>query len=394
MRYAQLLKLSCAVLIVLTACAPLMPQTSGGNGSSKGGAGGAGNSGGDSSGSDKGGGKGSGSGSGQSGKGGNGTGGSGSAQGGSNAPFESQMMAYGAADQIALAIAKSVCTEVKGKKSTIIVYDSASFSSIQAYGGFEADLSILLAAYNKLKSDITGKEAAPGILEVASLILQYAGASTVENASNFAVSDDAIKMAIVHYLMASDKKAGCDRAMLSLVYPPVAMQLSASKGALADIAAKLSNLAKAKSEVGGLIASAKKDPNDPVVLKFQDTNKAYDQFIASLYTKDSNSGQLGIASVLTGHDLYNLVHTADTYILFEEAVAGGGTQRIRKNLFTNVFWGDLIRYSGGAVVTFALVDGPTSSISIASTLRFRTPNTTMKKSDKSKISEARAGDNL
>jgi len=390
MRHAPLsLKCLCAGFVFLIACAVAMSQgpSNGGTGSPKGGGSDSGNPAASSSSGDK---SGDGKGGGQSGKGA----GSGSGQGSSSTPFESQMMAYGAADQIALAIAKGVCKRITGKKVTIIVYDPTSFSSIQSYGAFEANLGILLAAYTKLKSDISGKEAGAGPLDIASLILQYAGASTVENANNFALSDDAIKMSIVHYLTETSKTAGCDPSNIGVIYPPVAMQLAGSKGALADISSKLSTLSKAKSDAGAALAGAKKDANDPLTLKFQDMNKSYDQFISSLYGKDPNSGQLGMASILTGHDLYNLIHSEGTYILFEEAVAGGGTQRIRKNLFTNVFWGDLIRYSGGAIVTFALVDGPNSSVAMANTVRFRTPNTTMAKPDKQKVSEAKAGDNL
>src|SRR5215216_7644746 len=70
----------------------------------------------------------------------------------STAPFESQMLAYGALDQVTTAIAKCVCAKT-GAKATIIIYDPPSFATIQSYRGFLQGVEILKKAYESLVSD-------------------------------------------------------------------------------------------------------------------------------------------------------------------------------------------------------------------------------------------------
>src|SRR5216683_3675842 len=67
----------------------------------------------------------------------------------SNAPFESQMLAFGALDQISQAIAQRACTQAPAN-STIVVYDQNAFASLQAYQGFNANALSLLNAYQSI----------------------------------------------------------------------------------------------------------------------------------------------------------------------------------------------------------------------------------------------------
>jgi hypothetical protein len=321
-------------------------------------------------------------------------------QGAATAPFETQVLAYGAVDQIALAIAKSACAQIIKDKAaaTIIIYDATAFSSIQSYGGYEATLQVLRAAYKKIQSDATGKAEEAGIQDVAALILQYAGASTVENPSSITIVDDAVKLSIAHYLMSPKSNDWpCDPQNITVLYPALVTKSAADQNATDAISKELVGITTLKAQVGAILndpTKPKRDSNDPLILRYQDVNKSFDQFITGLLTKDPTTGAVGIGLVLSGYQLYNQIKKKGSYILFEEAVAGGGTQRIRKNLFTNVFWGDLIRYSGGAVITFALIDGLSSSIKVANTLRFRTPSTTIQHPDNARTKIVSAGDNL
>ena len=67
----------------------------------------------------------------------------------------------------------------------------------------------------------------------------------------------------------------------------------------------------------------------------------------------------------------------DTYIVFWEASAAGGTQRDRKNLITNVFTGDWISYSGGVVLSFGMIDARTGTLVAPVVHRLMSPYTTI-----------------
>lgn len=55
--------------------------------------------------------------------------------------------------------------------------------------------------------------------------------------------------------------------------------------------------------------------------------------------------------------------------------AAGGTQQDRKNLLTNLFTGDWIRYSGGVSMNFVVFEiaGDSSKVRISDIVRYRTP---------------------
>jgi hypothetical protein len=320
----------------------------------------------------------------------------------SNAPFESQMLAYGAVDKIAHEIVNHVCQNVQddtaNRKVRVVLYDPNTFTSIQSYGAFEANLQVLTAAYENVRLELGGtKTASVGPLDVASLILQYAAASTTETAGGITISDSAIRMSIAHYLTSGIASTDCaqddnHKVDVTLYYPAVVLQTAAISEARKALGKELDDLFALRGRVAAKLKPDHSDPKDEINQHFQAVTKAHDDFMASLRNVDSTTGVAGIVPVLQGYALHTVLDASDSYIVYEEAVAGGGTQRNRKNLFTNVFWGDIISYSGGVIINFALLNGKDSSIVLASTLRYRTPFTRIKNPKHS--SGDNHGDNL
>ena len=96
----------------------------------------------------------------------------------SSAFIESQMLAYGALDKIATAVATGVCSTLPAPAantavaasagvpakpaipaippSTIVIYDQASFGSLQAYEGFVANAEAIVSLYETLIPDDNG----------------------------------------------------------------------------------------------------------------------------------------------------------------------------------------------------------------------------------------------
>jgi|ERR1039458_10382135 hypothetical protein len=75
----------------------------------------------------------------------------------STAAFESQMLAFGALDHIAQAIATEACSQTDAEKkliindkTTVVIYDQTSFATLQSFEAFIANVKVLVAAYNTL----------------------------------------------------------------------------------------------------------------------------------------------------------------------------------------------------------------------------------------------------
>src|SRR6516225_1035911 len=79
--------------------------------------------------------------------------GNGTAGGGSTPYFETQMLAYGAVNQLAETITQEVCTNIKAPENPIvIIYDQSSFQNLQAWQSFVASTHMLEKAYGTLLS--------------------------------------------------------------------------------------------------------------------------------------------------------------------------------------------------------------------------------------------------
>lgn len=331
---------------------------------------------------------------------------SGASQSSSNGPFESQMLAYGAVDQIAREFVSSACDKVKDEKGKlvsiqVVLYDATSFASIPIYAAFATNISLLKDQYDAIQKQLSGGAGAAGaVMDVASLVLQYSAASTTETASSISVSDSAIRMSLAHYFTAAPKKrlTRCEGDNVTVVfrYPALGSQVTSIEAARKNTVSDLDGLLKLKVSVQeGLkkaIAAKKILADDELAKKLPEINKLYDQLITSLNTADPNTGIPAIVGILQGRAIFDLIVKGDSYIVYEEAVAGGGTQKDRKNLFTNVFWGDLISYSGGAIINLAMVNGANSEIVLANTVRMRTDFTRIAKPVDD--ASSKSGDNL
>src|ERR1700723_2322808 len=70
--------------------------------------------------------------------------------GGSSPYFETQMLAYGAVNQLSESISREVCTNIPSNDSTVIIFDQSSFQNLQAWQSFVASVHLLERAYGTL----------------------------------------------------------------------------------------------------------------------------------------------------------------------------------------------------------------------------------------------------
>jgi hypothetical protein len=77
-------------------------------------------------------------------------------------------------------------------------------------------------------------------------------------------------------------------------------------------------------------------------------------------------------------ELVKRMEKETSYVLFAKPVTAGGSYGIRKNLWTTLFTGDLLSYSGGAVICYTLFDHTSKAID-ADTLQYMTGFSKLKK---------------
>jgi hypothetical protein len=84
--------------------------------------------------------------------------------------------------------------------------------------------------------------------------------------------------------------------------------------------------------------------------------------------------------------------TPPAYVLLASIVAAGGTQHTHKNIWTALWSGDKITYSGGIAVEVGLWNAGSKVPIYADLLRFRAPFRAIK--DPSNLTGVDSGDNL
>jgi hypothetical protein len=356
------------------------------------------------------------------------TGGAGQTGGASTPFFETEMLAYGGMNQLSESVAQRTCKIVpktEDNSPTVIIFDQGSFQNLQAWQSFLTTVRILEKAYSTLlRPDVAelvvmpkqhgGMLAAFSILGGADLaaLITALSSSTTNTASTFTIQDSSMAVSLLHQ-MSEDK----DCKGFSVIYYPLFGGYADPTKASERITDALVNVNKLRNYIQLNVPFSSN--NDPRYLSFADLNTQYDQLIKSVLPSGSSStaqgspsqtggptsnsgpastspsaggGQMSI-SLVQGAELNDLLENDDTYVLYADIVAAGGTQRDRKNVITLVT-GDWISYSGGLIVNVALVNSKTAQLLFADTLRYRTANQHLSKpAESAYIEHAKAGDN-
>lgn len=343
-----------------------------------------------------------------------GGGGAGPSSGGGSSPFfETEMLAYGGVNELAYAIANTVCSSgAIAPGAQIIIYDQTSFQNLQAWQAFKGTGAMLESAYRTLlpppaagapatgtgtfaSPAATGASASPAAFfagsDVANLIGALA-ASTTNTASTFTLPDSAVAVSLLHQFA---RIPGCP-ARLSVKYYPLKGDSADSLAATTSLQAVVEPVNAARRQVQLLVNGVADATKSAPYLVFGDLNTQYDLWLGSLITSIAQNQtpspftpgpNPGITSLLQGAELEKALTGANTYILYANAVAAGGTQRDRKNILT-LFVGDFITYSGGVIMNFGVVKPVGNTVVMADVLRYRSPNTRLHDAHESKLVES------
>jgi hypothetical protein len=326
----------------------------------------------------------------------------------SNAPFESQMLAYAATDHIAAAIAAKACENLN-HKSIVVIYDSASFSNVLAYTSFNQETKMLADAYRQLAERLGvtyGKSETASIAgaeAVVSLLAQLATASNTEGASSITIADTTMQIKIAHELVTNCKvpEAPADlssgvqavpvgqkptpppRSFVPVVIAPqFGTAIHGGNGAQSDEEAAeadvLTDFNFIETYISKQLAKLTKGPTTPEGLEYTELNTLFAAFIQKTFAVNATTGVPSFSLIVQGDVLDKLLKREETVVIFSQVLAAGGTMKTRKNLLTSLSVGDLISYSGGAVVAVAILQtrcaaAPCSPIAFSDVFRYRTP---------------------
>lgn len=344
----------------------------------------------------------------------------------SSAAIESQMLAYGGLDHVATGIAARVCPQIDANTShTVVIYDQASFASVQSYEAFIANAKAIVAAYEtllpenndpdhydkktlneKLKEE--GQKEHPNrfqprtlglssaidpFSDATALLSAIAVSSNSESPASIVIPDSAMAVAITREFK---QYAACSSKGIGVIYPPLFGNSSSSDISSADIQSDLQKVHDVRDFVTKGVdaqntrwiaanrgATGTPPSGDPVLTAaLSDVNTMYDSFMNSLLQMNSSTGTLGSSSVIQGYQLANVLagpaqangsFTHPAFVLLASILSAGGTMRDHKTLWTALSTGDKITFSGGLIVSVALWHPGSDAPIYSELLRYRAP---------------------
>lgn len=346
----------------------------------------------------------------------------------------------------------------KADGNKVVVLDSPALQALEAYDTFYEQAEGIRSAFVDMAPRAGAGSGIDDFSDITNAVAAAATASTTETASSFTIQDPAPAITLLRALHSKsrdgkDRSTECRNAQYAGVYEvsdigsvSTATKVYKSEGAndvaaetvpgtqlLPAVPAELNTLAATRASTlmavlgkpgaasnpkvckGTPTLVAGSNPTvyaisstDPCVAAFNNLDNTYNAFLTGLSTPNATTGQSFESAAKQGYKLRALFEWAkakgadgkaahqSVLGIYVNVAAAGGTQQDRKNLLTNLFTGDWIRYSGGVslnVIVFRV--GTTDSQLLLSGLtKFRTQLTTVKAPGKADRGGLDQGSNL
>lgn len=312
--------------------------------------------------------------------------------------FEGKILAYNAVRRIAVRIANDVAPVARGR--TVVIYSEKELNAILQQRAFATNLKTLnqqMSSYflPDLPSDRDdcveptakgGGGLGPlGSIDVALQVLQLFRTDKKLQGAEFSPDEFAVAMTVLPHLRLggvaqvvypSTYLAGAfsDDAGDIFAKSQTVVQLNALGDNMVTIDEWLAKIAERKGKIAKRSEDKKKMPKacatvfpqDLATLDFHEARikgmKARgDKFIAAATTVDEKSGA-SLLQLLASAEKMALDHRG-AYVLQLKSVAAGGNTYTKSNVFTTDF-----RFSGGAIVSYMLVDGQNGTVVVSGTV--------------------------
>jgi hypothetical protein len=366
----------------------------------------------------------------------------------SNAPFEVEMLAYGALDNIMERLAKYACNAQPAKvtedKATlgppvdgapqfqsVVVLDPPAMQALQAYDAFTLNATAIASGYARMQGRAGAGSGIDDFSDITNAIAAAAISTTSESSFTLTIQDPTAAIVLLNHLKAQGKNA-CKTAYYAGVYSVDQAARTFHDNAVTSVSDQLNTLAGLRTDALKAIVNAGESTvsadrakagcapvpsgtavsslygfaaQDPCVTAFNSIDSSYNLFLQGLSGQNATTGQPTMSSAVQGYRLRAYFASATLgkpmLGLYLSISSAGGTQQDRKNLITALFTGDWIRYSGGVsvnIIAFQIANGAkaqddNSKILLADLIRYRTPLGHIKK-PAGYNGAAEAGDNL
>jgi hypothetical protein len=132
----------------------------------------------------------------------------------SNAPFEVQMLSYGAMDQILQQLAEYACDQSPTK---VVILDSPTLQSLEAFDSFYVNAETLKSAFEAMTSAGGAGGGIDDFADITNAVATMATSSTSESSFSFTIQDPTVAIALLHHLQEQDL-AACKGAYYAGVY--------------------------------------------------------------------------------------------------------------------------------------------------------------------------------
>jgi hypothetical protein len=371
--------LLCALLAIFLSVSGVLAQSKGSGGGSSQGSGGSGSGGGN--------------GAGGSGGGSGGGGGTPSANGQQDSPsatrIEASIIAYEASNTIAAHIGGQV------QNTKVLIYDSQTFASLQAYESYAASVSALEIAFKVGDLEESEKATAPALEAAQTVVSTLAALRSTTEYGNASVdfNTDALAAQVAHKLGPGS----------SIVAPKFLLLANGDLDSPAPDDVQDHDCADIDLGIPGQVAcllqvreNHRKNPN------FTNVDKLFQAFLNTVVgnsstakgNSDPSTPQPGPAdstapanpnqnqsqasqvlpSLIQGRRLKAQLTTpsgSPIRLLVLEATAAGGSYRILHNFWVELFWRTPTpAFNGGAIVTYFLIDPSNSTVEKSEVLSF------------------------
>lgn len=239
--------------------------------------------------------------------------------------------------------------------------------------------------------------------DATSLLSAIAIASNTETGGTIVMPDSAVAVALSRDLRTSKK---CQGKGLTVIYPPLFGKASTSDFSSGDIQSILQTIEDARNIIQAEIVtvndtfiaahSTATAGNPTIATMLGDVNGLYDSFLNSFLQVNSSTGTVGMAALVQGYQLASLLagrknppdpkdpnkdtgyEVMPANILLASVLGAAGTEHTHKNIWTALWKGDEITYSGGLIVNMSLWQATAKTPSFSKIFRYRMPYSDVK----------------
>lgn len=346
--------------------------------------------------------------------------------------IEAEILAYSAITEIAKRIAKEfhdkftkdqTGKDLTGDDYCIIVLDDSLAAALAAHQALVMELSLIADGFERVINAGTQKVEKPttrlerfvaplgvmgGLSAAATLgrsivdVLSLFRQDTSYYGRSYTVKDAALVLEVTHHLCKDHNDVHCIYPKL-LLYQPATPEQKSHSGLRQRLQSIYDLRDRAERVVGALSKSClelglrihplapQQPPEDPLLsqlsselveksILLDSCKKLFDANDAKLsetvtgLSKPDTKGVTPLEIIQKAEEILSRFQKPQTHTFFfyVEAVDAGGAYRVRSSLWRTLFNTDGLSYSGGAIVTFAFLNG-NAELALCGTHRYRTP---------------------